>query len=104
MAVGERQDYGKTKGSPRKILRGICETVLVPTVTYESETWVRNICDKSHVRSQRIRVLTKVKMRLRYKVQQSVRKLYSHIMRMEEGRCVRKINELRMPGVRKRSR
>ena len=107
-----------------KAMKGMYEAIVVPTVLYGSEAWVLNARDVSRVeavemrclrsmcgvtkydrvRNERIREQTGVQMRMGERAEQARLRCYGHVMRMDEGRYVRKIHESSMPGVRPRGR
>lgn len=43
-----------------KAMTGMYEALLVPVVTYDSETWVRSTCDRSCVEAVKFRYLRSV--------------------------------------------
>ena len=105
-------------------MRGMYEAIVVPTVTYGSESWVMYAKDRSRVeavemrclraavgvtkfdrvRNNRVRERAGVQWGLGERVEQANLRWYGHVMRMDESRYPRKVLESSVVGERARGR
>ena len=114
----------RNKRMSMEAMRGMYESIVVPTVLYGSETWVMNARNVSRleavemrclrsmcgvtkydrIRNERIRERTGVQMRLGERAEQAILRWYGHVKRMGENRYAWRILESCVPGVRPRGR